>query len=75
MEKVTRQKKVPFYNATHDLEKAFGQQPENYYWNGDMHFNFQGLKIYAELIAQQLFTILERIASNPESSTMMHQGE
>ena len=33
-----------FFNATETLKRQFGSHPENFYWKGDMHFNFEGLE-------------------------------
>ena len=40
-----------FFNATEILKQRFGSHPEKFYWNGDMHFNFQGLKEYSHAVA------------------------
>jgi len=40
-----------FFNATETLKQRFGSHPEQYYWNGDMHFNFKGLEEYSRAVA------------------------
>lgn len=52
---------VAFYDATEDLRRAFGDQPEQYYWGEpDMHFNFEGMRIYSEHLAEALAKLMER---------------
>jgi hypothetical protein len=40
-----------FFNATETLKQRFGAHPENFYWKGDMHFNFKGLEEYSSSVA------------------------
>jgi hypothetical protein len=40
-----------FFNATETLKQRFGAHPENFYWKGDMHFNFKGLEEYSSAVA------------------------
>ncbi len=40
-----------FFNATETLKQRFGSHPENFYWKGDMHFNFKGLEEYSTAVA------------------------
>ncbi len=40
-----------FFNATETLKRRFGSHPENFYWPGDMHFNFEGLAEYSNAVA------------------------
>jgi len=40
-----------FFNATETLKQRFGSHPENFYWKGDMHFNFEGLEEYSAAVA------------------------
>ena len=40
-----------FFNATETLKQRFGSHPENFYWNGDMHFSFEGLDEYSKAVA------------------------
>jgi hypothetical protein len=40
-----------FFNATETLKQRFGAHPENFYWEGDMHFNFKGLEEYSSAVA------------------------
>lgn len=43
--------KFHFFNATAELKRKFGSQPEEYYWPGDMHFSFEGLEAYSKAVA------------------------
>jgi lysophospholipase L1-like esterase len=45
---------VTFFDAQDELEAEFGGQPQRYYWNGDMHFNFDGMRAYGELVGREL---------------------
>lgn len=49
-----------FYDATQDLTREFGNNPERYYIQIDTlkHFNFRGLKIYSECIAKELMPLI-----------------
>ena len=41
-----------FFNATETLKRRFGSKPEDFFWwTGDMHFNFEGLKEYSTAVA------------------------
>lgn len=42
---------VAYWDATDSLRQAFGADPAAYYWRGDMHFNFDGLRLYGEALA------------------------
>lgn len=52
--------KLPFYDATDDLRKSFGGQPQDFYWNQNIHFNFKGLKIYGEFVAKRLLALIDK---------------
>ena len=54
VEEATSRHGIDFYNAADDLSKRFGLAPGRYYLEGNMHFNEEGLKIYAELIANKI---------------------
>ena len=43
-----------FFNATGTLKQRFGSHPEQFYFNGDMHFNFQGLEEYSRAVADYM---------------------
>lgn len=60
VKKETRKYGVSFYDSTEEIKKSFGERPQDYYLSEDMHFNFQGLKIYAKLIAQKLLPLIKR---------------
>lgn len=53
-------KKIAYYDATHDLEKIFGDQPEGFYVHGDMHLNARGIQAYGALVAKRLFSMIEK---------------
>lgn len=40
-----------FFNATEILNQRFGSHPEDFYWEYDMHFNFEGLEEYSTAVA------------------------
>jgi hypothetical protein len=44
-----------FFDFSEILKQRFGDSPENYYWNGDMHFNFDGIKVYGEVLGNYLY--------------------
>lgn len=58
LEKAAAQRGIGFYDATADVKKAFGPHPADYYVENDMHFNVDGLEIYARLSGEK---ILERL--------------
>jgi len=51
---VTAERGIPSYDVTPDLRRIFGDDPRSYYWNGDIHFNFAGFRIYAWQIADRM---------------------
>jgi lysophospholipase L1-like esterase len=56
---VANQYDVAFYDATEDLKGKFGDNPKQYYWNKNIHFNFKGLKVYGELVTHALLGLIE----------------
>ncbi len=54
---------ISFYDATEDLKKSFANAPEKYYISGDIfgHFNFAGMAIYSDFVAQRLLPLVEAI--------------
>jgi hypothetical protein len=40
-----------YVDATPELIQRFGGDPQRYYWPGDMHLNFKGLRQYSEVVA------------------------
>jgi hypothetical protein len=52
---------VSFFDAQDDLAARFAGQPERYYWNIDMHFNFDGIRAYGELVGRELLRKLEEV--------------
>ncbi len=65
--KVAARHAIQFYDAEPDLKRAFGHEPEKYYWNRDMHFNFDGLRIYGQFIADELAKLMVAAKSAPGS--------
>lgn len=45
---------ISFFDAQDELAVTFAAQPERYYWNRDPHFNFDGMRAYAELVGREL---------------------
>ena len=51
---------VAFFDAQDELAARFADHPERYYWNIDMHFNFDGIRAYGELVGRELLRKLEQ---------------
>jgi lysophospholipase L1-like esterase len=51
---------IIFFDAQDELAARFGDHPESYYWNGDMHFNFDGMRAYGELVGRELLRKMEK---------------
>lgn len=49
---------LTFFDAQDELEATFAGQPERYYWNGDEHFNFDGMRAYGELVGRELLRVM-----------------
>lgn len=71
--KVAARYQISFYDAQSDLAAAFAPDPSRFYWKQDIHFNFLGLKIYSELIAQKLEILL--FASPSQASAVPAGGQ
>src|SRR6266849_858861 len=56
-----------FFNATETLKQRFGSHPENFYWKGDMHFNFEGLKEYSAAVAAFMASAMIKKNSTAQS--------
>ena len=54
IEEIASRHKVRFYDATEDLKKAFGAEPDKFYIPNDMHFNSAGLRAYGGAVAKYL---------------------
>ena len=52
--------RAPFFDAQDELAARFADHPERYYWNIDMHFNFDGIRAYGELVGRELLRKLEQ---------------
>jgi len=52
---------IAVYDATADLRDRFAGDPASFYWPGDIHFNFEGFRIYGELIADRLGPRIEAL--------------
>jgi lysophospholipase L1-like esterase len=50
---------VRFFDAQDELSARFGAHAERYYWAGDMHFNFDGMQAYGELVGRELWRMIE----------------
>ncbi len=61
VEKVAQEKGIIFYDAFPDLRQRFGGQAESLYWEEDMHFNFEGIRQYGQLIARRIISVLSKI--------------
>ena len=44
---------VAFFDAQDELATQFAGNPERYYWNVDMHFDFDGIRAYGELVGRE----------------------
>ena len=53
---------LTYFDAQDELEGQLAGHPERYYWPGDMHFNFDGLRAYGELVGRELLRQIERAA-------------
>lgn len=51
VQKVAMAHGAAFFDATPELTRRFAGRPQDFYWNGDMHFTFTGLDLYAEAVA------------------------
>ena len=46
---------VAFFDAQDELAARFEGEPQRYYWNAaDMHFNFDGIRAYGELVGREI---------------------
>ena len=52
---------VGFFDALPPLREEFGDAPERYYWNGDMHFRFRGLRAYGEILGEEMAERMSRL--------------
>lgn len=50
---------IRYFDAQDDLQRRFGNRPQAYYWNGDMHFNFEGMRAYSELVGRELLKMMQ----------------
>jgi hypothetical protein len=62
---VSRERGVRSYDATPAFRANAKVSPKTFYWQGDMHFNFEGLRCYGRLVAHEVSDVLGRI---PEAS-------
>lgn len=51
LERMAQKHSVLFYDFTEDFKRASGGNYARYYWPNDMHFNYDGLKIYGSSLA------------------------
>jgi hypothetical protein len=61
LKEVLNEQGISFYDATGDLRSIFKNQLGRYYFRRDpvSHFNFEGMKIYSNLVAQKLIPMIE----------------
>jgi len=59
IKKVCKKYQIAFYNATEDLKTSFKNDQRKYYITNDMHFNYEGLKVYSDLVSDRLFLMIE----------------
>jgi hypothetical protein len=46
---------VTFFDAQDEMAARCGGEPERYYWNeADMHLNFDGIRVYGELVGREI---------------------
>lgn len=61
LKEVSQEYGMDFFDASRDLKKAFGQNPESYYQKNDMHYNRQGMELYSYFVAQKLWPKVESL--------------
>lgn len=59
---------IPFYDASEDLRGYFNQNPEAYYFDNDMHFNYEGFEIYSNFIGEKLYPVIRDFLSEGRDS-------
>ena len=64
---------IAFYDASDDLRIKFKGNPQEFYWNKNIHFNFAGLKIYSELVAQRLLSLISKTDHSDLASALPHE--
>jgi lysophospholipase L1-like esterase len=72
--RVAQREGVPFYNATEDLQQRFGGRSQDFYWHGEMHFNFRGFHVYGRTLADRLVLMLTPLAEVREASLTRGAG-
>ena len=70
VEEVAEEYHVAFYDATGDLMDLSKQDPQDFYWKGNVHFNFKGLKVYGRLVGERIFSLIEYMDKR-ESADML----
>jgi hypothetical protein len=48
---------VHFLDVRDALARSFRGSPADFYWRGDMHFNFRGLEIYGQILGDKIFEL------------------
>ena len=61
---------INFYDASDDLRILFKGSPQEFYWNKNIHFNFKGLKLYGELVAKRLFSLISKTDQSEFTSAL-----
>jgi len=54
---------ISFFDAQDELAARFADHPQRYYWKVDMHFNFDGMRAYGELVGRELLRKMEGAGS------------
>lgn len=48
-----------FFDSQDELQRRFGTRAAAYYWKNDMHFNFDGMRAYGQLVGRELLKMLQ----------------
>lgn len=59
-----RKHEIAFFDSADELQKQFGENPEDFYIPGDMHFNERGFELYAQAVGK---VILSRFTNQKEN--------
>jgi len=55
LKEVSEKHGFDFYDATADLKKMFLDAPSKFYFEGDMHFNYEGMRLYGQAVSYFLY--------------------
>ena len=62
---------IAFYKTTEDLRILFNDKPQSFYWKNNIHFNFKGIKLYGELVAIRLLSLITDVSKSPVASARL----